>query len=68
MQPELGNVEFVGRVEQTQLCVGVLANERGLGLVSVHQDSRADRFWWQSMVALLSLWEHTGMERYKTWE
>ena len=32
-------------------------------LLFAHQDSRVDPFGWQSMVALLSLWEHAGMER-----
>ena len=35
-----------------------LANERGLGLLSVSQDSRADPLGWRSMVALLIPWEH----------
>ena len=46
----------------------VLANEWGLGLLSVRQDSRADLFAWWIIVVLLSQWENTGMERYETWE
>ena len=44
----------------------MLANEWGLRLLSVHQDSRVDPFGWQSMVDLLGLCEHTGMERCET--
>ena len=46
----------------------MLANEWGLGLLSVCQDSKADTFGWQSMVVLLSLWEHTRKERCETLE
>ena len=38
----------------------------GLGLFFVRQDSKADPFRWQSMVALLGLWGHAGMERCET--
>ena len=38
----------------------------GLGLFSVRQDSKADPFRWQSMVALLGLWVLAGMERCET--
>ena len=44
----------------------VLPNEWGLGLISIRQDSKADLFRWQSMVTLLGLWEHAGMERCET--
>ena len=56
MEPELGSVDFVKKGGKC-----VLANERGLGLLLVRQDSRADPFGWWSMVALLSLWGHTGI-------
>ena len=44
---------------------------RRVRLLFVDQDSSVEPFGWRSMVALLSLWEHTGMERLKmneTWE
>ena len=44
----------------------VLSNEWGLGLLSVRNDSKADSFVWRSMVALLGLWGHAGMERCET--
>ena len=47
--------EFCGDEWSKHECV--LANEWGLGLLSVHQDSGADPFGWWSMVALLSPWE-----------
>ena len=28
-----------------------------------HQDNETNPFWWWSMVALLSIWKHTGMSR-----
>ena len=39
---------------------GVSRNEWRLRLLFAGEDSRANPFAWQSMVALLSLWEHTG--------
>ena len=44
----------------------VLPNEYGLGLLSLHQDSKADPFEWHSMVVLLGLCGHAGMERFET--
>ena len=43
----------------------VLANEWGLGLLSVRQDSRADLFAWWIIVVLLSQWQNAGMDRYE---
>ena len=40
----------------------MLTNEWELRLLFVFQDSRDDPFGWWSLVMLLSLWEHTGME------
>ena len=37
--------------------------QRGNWIALAHQDYGADPFEWQSMVAVLSLREHTGMER-----
>ena len=39
------------------------AKQMGTWIDFAHQDSGADPFGWQSMVALLSPGEHTGMER-----
>ena len=49
-------------LSSVHLCV--LANKWGLGLLSVHQDSRADPFGSWSMVALLGLREHAGSKTY----
>ena len=38
-------------------------NEWGLRSLFAGQESRADPFGWQSMVALLRLWELNGVER-----
>ena len=35
----------------------------GVWIPLARQDNGANPFGWQSMVALLNLWEHTGMER-----
>ena len=59
MKSELGTVDLVGKSETE--CV--LANRCGLGLLSVRQDGGADLFGWWSMVTLLCLWGHAGMER-----
>ena len=37
--------------------------QRGNWIALARQDYGADPFEWRSMVALLSLWKHTGMER-----
>ena len=52
MEPKLG---------QTNMNVYQQANGNLISLA--HQDNGADHFGWWSMVALLSQWEHTGMER-----
>ena len=66
MEAELGSVDFVGKSETN---MNVCCQTNGdLGWPSVRQDSRADPFGWRSMVALLSLWEYIGMERYETWK
>ena len=64
MERELGSVDFVGEEWNKHECA--LANVWGIGLLSVRQYCRADPFGWRSVVALLSLWEHTGMERCET--
>ena len=53
MEPELGSVDFVGK-SRTKKNVCSQTN----GNLDCSQDSRADPFGWQSMVALLSLWKH----------
>ena len=50
-------------------CVPI--NKWGLRLLFADQDSRANPLGWQSMVALLCLWELTEVERQQmseTWE
>ena len=62
MEPELSSVDFLGE-EWNKHCGSL--NKWEHWIVFVHQDSKADCFRWQSMVTLLSSWEHTGMERLK---
>ena len=64
MKPALGSVDLVGK-SGTDINVRCQTNG-GLGLFSVSQDTKADPFGWQSMVALLGLWVFTGMERCET--
>ena len=47
-------------VKQTRTCAG---KQTGTWIALAHQDNGATLFGWWSMVALLSLWEHTGIER-----
>ena len=62
MKPELGSVDLVGKSGAE--CV--LANKQGLGLFSVRQDGGTDPFGQWSMVSLLGLWDHVGMDRHET--
>ena len=44
----------------------VLANKWWLGLLSVRQDDGVDTLGWWSMVTLLGVWGHAGMEKRET--
>ena len=61
MKSELGSMDL------KEMCGTdcMLVNKWGLGLLSVHQDDGADPFVWWSMVNLLGLWGHAGMERHE---
>ena len=54
-----------GRVEKTWMSAGKWIGTRA---ALIRQDSSAASFGWQSIVAQLSLWWHTGMGGYETWE